>query len=109
MYIYYKGISFQLSGKYVGEYFSDNYDENISQLLIENPLFVSYTDNKVDSYFVMNLMSSYEFKLDKVFNSVRVFAQVNNIFDNLYAAYATGGDFFPAAERNFLVGMKLGL
>jgi len=105
----YKGITGQLSGKFVGDYYSDNYDEKLSQLLVENPLFVGYTDNKVESYYVMNFMGSYEFQLNRIFKKARVFVQVNNIFDNLYAAYATGGDFFPAAERNLLVGMKLGL
>jgi iron complex outermembrane recepter protein len=105
----YNGLAGQLSAKFVGDYFSDNYDENLSQLLSENIDFVDYSDNKVDSYLVMNFMGSYEFELNEFFKRVRVFAQVNNIFDNLYAAYATGGDFFPAAERNILVGMKLGL
>jgi iron complex outermembrane receptor protein len=98
-----------LSAKYVGDYFSDNFDENLLSLLAEYPGFVGYEDNNVDSYFVVNFTGSYEFRLNRVFNKIRVFAQVNNIFDNLYAAYATGGDFFPAAERNFLVGIKLGL
>jgi len=105
----YKGFNGQLSAKFVGDYFSDNYDERLSRLLVENPGFVGYTDNKVDSYLVVNFSGSYEFKINNVFNKVRVFTQVNNLFDNLYAAFATGGNFFPAAERNFLVGMKLGL
>jgi iron complex outermembrane receptor protein len=105
----YKGIVGQLSTKFVGEYFSDNYDSKLSQLLNENPGFVSYFDNVVESYFVVNLMGSYEFTLGKTLKKVKVFGQVNNLFDNLYAAYATGGDFFPAAERNILFGIKLGL
>jgi iron complex outermembrane receptor protein len=27
----------------------------------------------------------------------------------LYAAYAIGKEFFPAAERNYLAGIKVGL
>lgn len=105
----YKGFSGQLSAKYVGDYYSDNYDDNLSSLLVQYDDFVGYTDNNVDSYFVMNFMGSYEFEMNKLFNKVKIFAQVNNIFNNLYAAYATGGDFFPAAEINFLTGIKLGL
>jgi iron complex outermembrane receptor protein len=104
----YKGVMTQISAKFVGEYFSDNYDENLSRLIKENPNFVSYFDNVVESYVVLNFMGSYEFTLGNTIKKVRIFAQVNNLFDNLYAAYATGGDFFPAAERNFLVGLKLG-
>lgn len=105
----YNGFIAQLSAKFVGEYFSDNYDENLSRLIKENPGFVNYFDNVVESYVVFNFMGSYEFTLGNTFKKVRVFAQLNNLFDNLYAAYGTGGDFFPAAERNFLVGLKLGL
>jgi iron complex outermembrane receptor protein len=32
----------------------------------------------------------------------------NNVFDNLYSAYAIGKEFFPAAERNFIAGIQLG-
>jgi iron complex outermembrane receptor protein len=35
--------------------------------------------------------------------------QVNNIFDNLYSAYAIGKEFFPAADRNFIAGIQIGL
>jgi iron complex outermembrane receptor protein len=34
---------------------------------------------------------------------------VNNIFDNLYSAYAIGQEFFPAAERNFIAGIQISL
>jgi hypothetical protein len=34
---------------------------------------------------------------------------VNNIFDEIYSANAVGAEFFPAAERNFIVGLQLGL
>jgi len=105
----YSGFLGQVTAKYVGTYYSDNYDDNLLQLLVVNPDFVSYDDNNVDSYLVVNFSGSYEFELNRFFTKVKIFGQVNNIFDNLYAAYATGGDFFPAAERNFLVGLKLGL
>lgn len=103
----YGGWSGKLSAKYVGEYFSDNYDNDLSSLLLQNPAFVSYNDNKVDSYLVVNFMASFEFDMNKYFRNIKLFAQVNNVFDKLYAAYATGGDFFPAADRNFLFGIRL--
>ncbi len=106
---HYKNLSSQLSLKYVGDYYSDNYDNYLTELLSKYPGIISYKDNKVDSYFVMNFMASYNFKMNTFFKDVNVFVQVNNIFDKLYAAHATGGDFFPAAERNFLIGLKLGL
>lgn len=105
----YKGLQFQLSGKYVGDYFSDNYDNNLKTLLKQYPGLTGYDDNNVESYFVTNFLVAYNLKLVKTFNSVRIFAQVNNLFDELYASHASGGDFYPAAERNILVGIKLGM
>ncbi|MGD8780140.1 MAG: TonB-dependent receptor [Ignavibacteria bacterium] len=99
----------QFSAKYVGEFYSDNYDENIKEYLNRFPGFIDYTDNKVDAYFVGNLFASYEIKPNDFFKTIKAFVQVNNLFDNLYASYAIGKEFFPAAERNVLAGLKLGL
>ncbi len=104
----YKGFKTQFSAKYVGEFFSDNYDTKLNEYLAKYPSFVSYTDNKVDAYFVANMNVSYEHELNSFLKKIKVYLQVNNIFDNLYAAYAIGGEFFPAAERNFLAGIRLG-
>jgi len=110
------GISFnndnlflQLNGKYVGKFFSDNYDENLSQYLVKYPGFVSYPDNINDAYFNADLMISYKIKLFNSLEPSKIFFQVNNLFDNLYSANAIGGEFFPAADRNFLAGLELGL
>ncbi|MBU1099015.1 MAG: TonB-dependent receptor [Bacteroidetes bacterium] len=103
------GFYSQLTLKYVGDYYSDNYSDELNNYLIVHPDFVDYTDNKVDSYFVANAIVSYEFMPSDSFGPIKIFGQVNNIFDNLYAAHAVGKEYFPAAERNFFVGMKLGL
>lgn len=106
---YYDKFNLQLFVKYVGEYYSDNYAENLNSYLGTYPGMVDYNDNVVESYFVSNVIANYEFELMPVFKKVRLFAQVNNIFDNLYASHAVGKEFFPAAERNYLVGLTLGL
>ena len=104
-----KKFQTQIFAKYVGSFYSDNFDENLSEYLAKYPSFVSYSDNKVEPYFVFNLHAAYEVELNSFLKKLKIFFQVNNIFDNLYAAYAIGGEFFPAAERNFLAGIKLGL
>jgi iron complex outermembrane receptor protein len=103
------GVFLQFTGKYVGEFFSDNYDENLLQYLSAYPAFVDYNDNKNEAYFTANFHGSYELNLFGSHTPTKIFLQVNNIFDNLYSAYAIGKEFFPAAERNFLVGLQLGL
>ncbi|WKZ71225.1 MAG: TonB-dependent receptor [Melioribacteraceae bacterium] len=106
---YYDKFSLQLMAKYVGKYYSDNYADKLSKLMNEYPGIIDYSDNTVDAYFTSNVIASYEFPLMPVFKKVRLFAQVNNIFDNLYAAHAIGKEYFPAAERNYLVGLTIGL
>ena len=105
----YEGLHMQFSAKYVGDFFSDNYDDKLTQYISSYPGITDYNDNKVDAYFVSNFMGSYEFNPELFLTNVKIFFQVNNIFNNLYASYAIGGEFFPAAERNFLTGIKIGL
>ena len=105
----YKGLYLRLTGKYVGDFYSDNYDENLSDYLNTYPGFVDYTDNKNEAYFVADFFGSYEFNFFNSLEPSKIYLQVNNIFDNLYSAYAIGKEFFPAAERNFLVGLQVGL
>ena len=105
----YEGLYLKLTGKYVGKFYSDNYDENLQSYLNSYPGFVEYNDNKNDAYFVADFFGSYQFTLFDALESSKIYLQVKNIFDNLYSAYAIGKEFFPAAERNFLVGLQLGL
>lgn len=99
----------QISAKYVGDFFTDNYDKNLSTYLIKYPGFIDYSDNKVDSYLVINLYSSLDIELQPYFNNIKIFLQVNNLFNNLYAAYGIGKEYFPAAERSLLFGIKIGI
>ncbi len=103
------GLYLKLSGKYVGDFFSDNYDTNLNSYLNNYPGFVSYDDNKNEAYFVMDFIGSYEFALFNSLSPSKIFFHINNIFDSFYSAYAIGNQFFPAAERSFLVGVQLGL
>ncbi len=102
----YQGLTLQLLSKYTGGFYSDNYDNKLNSYLKEYPGYVDYNDNKVDAHFVSNLIASCDFSIKPVFKNVRIFLQVNNIFDELYAAYAVGKEFYPAAERHFITGIK---
>jgi len=104
-----KNFFVKLSGKYVGKFFSDNYDNKIKSDLILFPGFIDYTDNVNDAYFVSDFYAAYEFNLLNSLTPWKVFIQVNNIFYKLYSAYAIGKEFFPAAERNWLTGIQFGL
>lgn len=97
----------QLSVKYLGDFYSDNYGSSLNTLLKSYPTLTDYSDNKIDSYLIANMFASYNIEINSYVKSLKVFLQVNNILDNLYAAYAIGKEFFPAAERNFMIGVKL--
>lgn len=103
------GLYAAFTGRYVGKFYSDNYDNKIDSYLSTYPGFIDYTDNLVPAYFTADLMLSYELELNKYPKSIKLTGQVNNLFDNLYAAYAIGKEFFPSAERNFLFGLTIGL
>lgn len=99
----------KINAKYVGEFYSDNFDDNLKDYLITFPDFVDYNDNKNKAYFVVDFYGSYEFNLFDGLTNSRLFLQVNNVFDNLYSAYAIGKEYFPAADRNFIAGIQVGL
>ncbi len=110
------GITFQQSGfylrytgKFVGDFYSDNYDESLDYYLIYFPGFVEYSDNLNEGYFVSDIFASYEFKVFNTLSPWRIYGQINNLFDELYSANAIGKEFFPAAERNWLAGIQVGL
>lgn len=103
------GFYLRLTGKYVGGFFSDNYDNKIKTYLAQYPGTIDYSDNLNEAYFVSDIFLSYEFYLINSMSPWKIYLQVNNIFDNLYSAYAIGKEFFPAAERNWLAGVQLGL
>ena len=103
------GFYLRLTGKYVGKFYSDNYDKNLGNYLQKFSGFVDYSDNVNDAYFVSDFFASYEFNLLETTAPWKIYIQVNNIFDNLYSANAIGKEFFPAAERNWLAGIQVGL
>jgi iron complex outermembrane recepter protein len=99
----------QINLKYVGSFYTDNFGDKLQNYINLYPGIVDYPDNKVDSYFVANAYVSYILETNIYPKEIKLFLQVNNIFDNLYAAYGIGKEFFPAAERNLLFGIKLGM
>jgi iron complex outermembrane receptor protein len=99
------GFYANLSLLYNGGFYSDNYDDNLKSYLN----LVDYSDNKVDAFFTANFLTSYKMNLNSFIDNIRIYFQANNIFNNLYASYAIGKEFFPAAERNIYLGAELGL
>ncbi len=103
------GLLVQFNGRYVGKFYSDNFDKNLKNYLIQFPNFVSYNDNVNDAYFTADFFASYELKNILSLQSSKLFVQVNNIFNSLFSANAIGQYFFPWAERNFIAGLNISL
>ncbi len=108
----YKNFFVSILGQYVGDFRTDNYGDllNNNQDLISHMKYLGdyYKDNRVDSYFVTNLDVNYTFYNLGLAKSLRVQLQIKNLFNRLYAAGGEGKEFFPAAERNFFLGLEVG-
>lgn len=104
-----KNLFFQLTGKFVGKMYSDNFGDRINEYLNQFPGFIDYFDNVNEKYFTFDFMGSYQTNLFNASKDSKIYIQINNIFNNLYSAYAIGKEFFPAATRNIIAGIQLGI
>ncbi|MGQ9820098.1 MAG: TonB-dependent receptor [Candidatus Kapaibacteriales bacterium] len=108
----YKDFYISILSQYVGDFRSDYYDD----MLQTNTELISYLkkkrnyylDNKVDSYLVFHLDAGYKLRIPIIWRYVDFKFQIRNLFNRLYASGAEGKEFFPAAERNFFLGVEIG-
>ncbi len=88
-------FSANLISKYVGEQYMTNEDE---------------PDAKLSSYFVSNLLLSYEIKPKKLCKSIVFSVLANNILNKKYVSSGTyWGEalYFPQAQANYLAGVVI--
>ena len=102
-------VFLQLSAKYVGSFYSDNYGQGLEELSQKFPGIIAYPDNRNDAYIATDLLVSYSANLFSVHSPSKVYLKINNVIDSFYSMNAIGGEFFPAAERNVLFGVEIGL
>ncbi len=107
-----KNLFASLWWHFVGDYRTDNYDNLITTnaALIKHLRYRGdyYFDNKLDSYSVLNFDLNYTLRSFYFFKEVFFKFQIRNVLNNLYAAGAEGAEFFPAAERNYFLGIEFG-
>lgn len=112
---YLGGFGAEISGKFVGEFRSDNFgdmlesDETLIEAMKADSYVGYYSDNKVDPYFVTNANVYYEIEDILSLQGLKLHLQVYNLTNELYAAGAEGKEFFPAAERMIFAGIDLKL
>ncbi|MEW5798440.1 MAG: TonB-dependent receptor [Bacteroidota bacterium] len=86
-----EGLTASLLIKYVGSFYTDNFKN---------------ANNRNDSYTVLNLETLYSLpKFGDAEISLR--CEARNLLNKLYMQSGEGNAFFPAAERNYLVGISV--
>lgn len=86
-------VTASLLGKYIGAFHTDNFNDE---------------SNTTDAAVVFN--GEILYRLPGVAGAdLTLRAEVRNIFNTLYLAGGEGNTFFPAAERNFLIGLGVHL
>lgn len=86
-------LSVSFIAKYVGSFYTDNFKNAV---------------NKNDAYTVFNFESLYN--LPKIGDAeISLRGEVRNVLNTLYMQNGEGNAFFPAAERNYLIGLTLQL
>ncbi len=96
-----KGLLFNITGKYVGDQYLSNED---------------YKEAKLDSYFVTNLLTTYQVPLNKNHPQIGLSLLINNLFDTKYennGYYLSKNKlihntyYYPQAGINFLTGINI--
>lgn len=86
-------VTTSLLAKHVGSFYTDNFKNE---------------KNKNDAYTVFN--AEFLYHLPEVFSTeFTLRGEVRNVFNALYFMSGEGNAFFPAAERNYLIGITANL
>jgi iron complex outermembrane receptor protein len=85
-------LMLSLSMQHVGKQYTDNFKNET---------------NTVDSYTVFNAMVGYQILDLSGVSKIQLQLHIQNLFDTLYNRYGAGEEFFPAAERNAFINLKL--
>jgi iron complex outermembrane recepter protein len=80
--------------KYVGSFYTDN---------------LKNEENNVPSYFVTDIDVTWQLPPLIGHTQIQLAGMVRNLFDRLYLASGEGSAFFPAAERNYYLGLTVNL
>jgi iron complex outermembrane recepter protein len=91
------GLRIDGSVRHIGAFRTDNFGNKAA------------FDNVVDAATVVNLNAMYDVGRLGPLAAIRLRLQVQNLFDTIYVAGGNGTEFFPAAERNWFVGVDVEL
>jgi len=79
--------------KYVGSFYTDNYENSA---------------NQNDAYLVLDLSMLYHIPQFSTFD-LTIRGEIQNLLNRFYFAEGQGNAFYPAAERNLLIGLSVHL
>ena len=86
--------SLSLLVKYVGSFHTDNLNDD---------------RNTVDAFTVSDIDATWKLPSIVENTDISVMGRVGNVFNRLYLASGEGIAFFPAAERNYYIGLSINL
>lgn len=84
-------LSASVVTKYVGSFYTDNFKNSANR----ND---AYTATNIESYYTLPAIGDAQISLR---------GEIRNVFNTLYLQSGEGEFFFPAAERNYLVGITV--
>ncbi len=87
-----KNTRSQIHVRYTGPFYTDNFKNS---------------DRRVEAHTVANWMTSVVFRDVMHVREIEMRLQINNLFNNLYFASGEKDEFFPGAERNFIMSFRL--
>lgn len=99
----------RVSTRFVGEYFSDNYGENLKSYRKEYPGLIPYADNRVDAFAIVDVQFNWTLYRGSFARSIQLRTSCTNVLNSLYAAGANGKEFFPGAVRTVWAGLSVEL
>ncbi|HRK03572.1 MAG TPA: TonB-dependent receptor [Chlorobiota bacterium] len=97
-------VRLDITTKFLGEFYSDNTDDRHRLSLEERASLAAslgYDENRVDQAVIVNMVGSVD-----VVSDLRLRLQVFNVLDRPWISGATGKEFFPAARRNWFLGVE---
>lgn len=97
----------QLISKYSDKFYTDNFGKKLKSYQQINGFKVKYTDNVNDEFFVLDLNFNYKVFINQF--EIIPTLQINNLLNKLYSTNGVGKEFYPGAERNFLIGITIKL
>ena len=87
-------INLSLSGRYVGGFYTSHFERE---------------EERVPAFYLFDVIGRWNLPVHPGLQGLQLQVQISNLLNKLYIAHGEGDEFFPAAERNFFIGLDMEL